>query len=134
MVGGAIVLAGGGFAWYQNQNSVTNLEVGDCVNEPESYDKVETLPTVDCDGEHDFEIYQVGELSGEFPGDAELDEQVGQVCFTAFESNFGTYDETNPYDFTYLVPLEESWSQDKGYSCMVYSVEGPLTAPVEQAS
>ena len=120
-----VVLSGIGYAIYQNSDSVTNLAVGDCINEPESLDEVETVPTVDCDDEHDYEVYLVGDLTGDdYPGEGAVDEQVAQDCLTEFEGRYGTYDAENPYDFSALVPLEESWSQDKGYICLVYSVEG----------
>ncbi len=136
VIGGLVLLSGLGYAIYQYfDDSVANLAVGDCINEPESLDEVETVPTVACDDEHDYEVFLVGDLTGDdYPGEGAVDEQVAQECLTEFEGRYGTYDAENPYDFSALVPLEETWSQDKGYICLVYSVEGALTAPVEQAS
>ncbi len=136
VIGGVVLLGVLGFAIYKYlDDSVANLAVGDCINEPESLDEVSTVPTVGCDNEHDYEVFLVGDLTGDdYPGASEVDDQVAQQCLTEFEGRYGTYDAENPYDFSALVPLEESWSQDKGYICLVYSVGGSLTAPIEQAS
>ncbi|MFF0220958.1 DUF4190 domain-containing protein [Streptomyces sp. NPDC004629] len=115
-------------------NVVFTLSKGECVNAPggslhgETYD----LDTVDCDGEHDAEVFASYDLpGGSYPGQEALDETAGDRCYGLQDGYaMDAWAVPDDVDVYYLVPTTESWSiGDRAVTCLFgNTVEGePLT-------
>lgn len=105
------------------------LAVGDCLNEWTSNldDTVSSVPIVDCDDPHDFEVYYEGVLdeSGEYPGEDELLEMVDEGCIDAFEDFVGSPYLASELYQTSLWPTEDGWEQgSRDYLCLVGHMDG----------
>jgi hypothetical protein len=105
------------------------LAVGDCLNEWTANldDTVSSVPIVDCDDPHDFEVYHEGVLdeSGEYPGEDDLLEMVDEGCIDAFEDFVGSPYLTSDLYQTSLWPTEDGWEQgSRDYLCLVGHMDG----------
>lgn len=99
---------------------VTDAMVGDELTE---------MPTVDCDEEHDSEVFAKFDLpDGPYPSDDEYMAELERECLPAFEEYVGiSYDESilEIYD---VYPLEEGWEAgDREVICVAYYVDGTTT-------
>ena len=120
--------------------SVHRLDVGDCVDLAGisgPSDVVDRLPRRDCDEPHDAEVYLIDDVAierDEYPGDAVLTAEIEERCTgQAFEEYTGGTFADSSFDYFFLYPTEESWDAgDRGFTCMVVSVDGsPIDHPVE---
>lgn len=111
------------------EDDVFSLAVGDCFDtdsltaEPT---EVETVPTVDCDELHDYEVYaSVMMDDDEFPGEEDTIAQADTECLALFEGFVGTtYEEATTLDVSYLYPTTSSWALgDREILCMVYAFD-----------
>lgn len=111
--------------------SVTEgIEVGDCVRIPES-DVFFRLRTQDCTQPHEGEVYFLSELTApedaDFPGTAQVQEQVRTSCVEQFEAYVGTPKIGSALGFSFVYPTRRQWEDDdRGYLCIVYDPEGDL--------
>jgi hypothetical protein len=100
----------------QEDKSVFDLEVGDCIVPPESTAfrsiEVERVRTVDCSEPHDAEVVAVFEVEGrpwEFPGDEALFREAQQRCPAKCS--------------LYIYPTRQSWNVgDRMITCIVESI------------
>jgi len=122
------VVAGG-------EESVFDLEVGDCWNTPSGADdKLGNVEAVPCGDPHDSEVYYQYETDlAEFPGDDAMFESAAEGCLEEFEAFVGaTYDESD-LDIRALFPTAGSWDDgDRVVSCSVYAIDdSKLTGSME---
>lgn len=111
------------------EQDVMILAVGDCLNEwtTDYDDTVSSVPIVDCDEPHDFEVYYEGVVdeSGDYPGEDELSDMVDEGCVDAFEDFVGSPYATSALYQTSLWPTEEGWEQgSRDYLCLVGHMDG----------
>lgn len=114
--------------------NVFDLEVGQCFDDPPSFDEVANVDIVECSEPHDNEIYLAFDLAdGSYPGEVSVEETAVQSCLAGFEPFVGQAYETSTLDIGYLFPTSETWQQgDREIVCLVYDLSGtPLTGTVE---
>lgn len=103
--------------------SAFELAVGDCFDDPSSFENVETVPEKACSEPHDNEVYANLTLTGgEWPGLATVEEWADEQCYTEFEQYVGASYEESILDFGWLVPTERSWNEidDRTVTCILY--------------
>ncbi|MCS5714119.1 septum formation family protein [Herbiconiux sp. CPCC 205716] len=117
---------------------VFDLVVGDCFDEWDG-DTVFEVPVVDCASPHDWEVYDDFEVpdtsDGTFPGEDKLDVAADDGCLTAFETFLGVSYADTIYDYSYLVPTEDSWteSDDRLVTCIITDPAGQVTGSLKGA-
>lgn len=124
------IAVSGGFE--DTEVAVNRLEVGDCVDVPDTArpsEVVETLPRRDCDEPHDAEVFLVDEVaidSEEYPGLETVTAAIERACGPAFERFVGVAYDDSALDIYYLYPIEELWEEqgDRGFVCMIITVDG----------
>ena len=105
--------------------SVFELEVGDCFDDTESTDQIQSVPVVPCDQPHDNEIIALvdhpGGAADPFPGVEAIETFGDEECQgEAFSSYVGVEYEFSRYFITTLTPTEGSWAQgDREILCIV---------------
>lgn len=120
--------------------SVQSVEVGDCFNDPDGVEEgveVEALGAVPCAEPHDNEAYHVFELpDGEYPGDAEVEEQSFEGCVGPFEGYVGRTYEASELEIFPITPTEASWNDvdDREVICAVYLPEQELTGSMRDSA
>lgn len=118
-----------------DDDSVTaDFEVGDCVEVPEG-DFFFRLSSQDCAQPHEGEVYRVAELPAaaddEYPGTADVQEQIGQSCVAEFETYIGTPYGESALDFAFVYPTRQQWEDgDRGYLCIAFDPGGDLVESV----
>ncbi len=111
-----------------DDDSVFNAEVGECIEEPETAGNIENFEEVDCDEDHDGEIFFLFEHDGDdddFPGSDELQEEAGEECEgDAFEDYTGTEYTESLIVVAQVNPSEESWGEgDRETICIATTGE-----------
>jgi hypothetical protein len=110
------------------EDDVYSLGVGDCFDSNESTEsgsEIESVPTVDCDKPHDFEVYSSLIMDDEsYPGDAATQDIADEQCLASWDAFLGaTYEEAVANDYTYFYPTESSWGLgDREVLCMIVSL------------
>ncbi|KRF32633.1 septum formation family protein [Yonghaparkia sp. Soil809] len=119
-----------------DSTDVFTIQVGDCLNDAEATEQVETVPTTPCDEPHDSEVYASVIMSeDDYPGEDAILERADSECLTGFESFVGASYDESPYDFSYYFPTEGSWAQgDREILCVIYDPAGPVTGSLEGSS
>lgn len=112
-----------------DSTDVFTLQVGDCLNDAEATEQVETVPTTPCAEPHDSEVYASIIMPDEaYPGEEAIFALADEDCLTEFETFVGGEWSTSPYDFSYYFPTEGSWAEgDREILCVAYDPEGPVT-------
>ena len=109
--------------------AVTTLQRGDCINGIQSSAAIEDLPVVPCTQPHEGEVYAVFELpAGPWPGDTAVQEQSEKRCKAEFKSY--APNAADSVDVLYLHPLRESWTRDRGVTCVATDDRGTTTGSV----
>jgi hypothetical protein len=96
MIGLAFLVAGCGA---QIDESLTNLEVGDCVLDS-AFGEVESVDTVECDADGAIKVIDVFAIEGyteAYPGDTAIEDAASDGCPSS--------------TITYLSPTKDSWEQ-----------------------
>lgn len=108
-------------------DTVFNLRVGDCFNEPEGA-QVNEVELVPCSEPHDKEVYAELTLpDGDLPDDVK--EQADEFCYNEFEPFIGvSYEESTLY-YRYFFPSQDTWDyeNDRLITCIVYDSAGQTT-------
>jgi hypothetical protein len=109
-------------------STVLRLEVGDCFDDPESFESVSSVDTVDCSEPHDNEVYHVESYteSSTYPGKTIIEEAAFTACLEAFEAFIGIPYSDSRFDIAALWPSSESWEEadDREIVCAVYDIDG----------
>jgi len=112
------------------EGDVFSLEVGDCMDDYGTATDISSVPIVDCDKEHDAEVYAVEDIdSDSFPGVTEVSDAADEICIDAWEDFVGISYEESLLDYSALMPTEETWALgDKEVVCTIskYDESGQL--------
>lgn len=106
------------------QSAVLELQVGTCFDDvDELYEPeggVPEVPIVDCDEEHDNEVYATFDLpDGDFPSN--LTEQAANGCIAPFSGYVSTSYEASRFDIAWLRPSPDTWEDDdRQVICYLY--------------
>lgn len=111
-----MALLGATVAACSNEDSVFDVEVGQCIEAPaEDGGTISELPDVDCDEDHNGEVIHLFEHEGDnddFPGQPALQEEAREECEgEAFEDYTGTEYSESAISIFYITPSEESWGE-----------------------
>ncbi|CAN5325242.1 septum formation family protein [soil metagenome] len=116
---------------------VFTIKVGDCLNDADAGETVETVPLVDCSEPHDSEIYESVIMDdGDWPGDDVVTAQGDKDCQAAFETFVNIDYGSSALDFTYYRPTQETWEgiADREILCEVYDPAGQVTGTLAGAA
>lgn len=127
--------------------SVFDIEVGDCLKEPEGTgQQVTDVEVIPCSDEHDYEVYyaySVDDLGEEWPGEEAITADGDAKCNEQFASFVGVpFDQSASLWYTYYTPTQQSWSGgDTLVQCLVYEASDqngmeltPVTGSLEGAN
>ena len=117
--------------------NVFELEVGQCFDDPDSFDEVSNVEIVECATAHDNEVYELFDIpDGDFPGTTTVEEAAVEGCLAAFDPYVGRDYASSSLDVRYLVPTEDTWSSgDREVVCVLYDLNGAqLTGTVQGTS
>ncbi|WP_213813918.1 septum formation family protein [Glaciihabitans sp. dw_435] len=101
------------------------MAIGDCLNDTQDDEEVETVPIVSCRISHHSEVYDDAVIAGtEYPGLEALGEEADQVCKKSFAEFVGISYEDSGIDFSRYIPTEGSWeSGDRLITCVARAVD-----------
>ncbi|HSF84469.1 MAG TPA: septum formation family protein [Acidimicrobiia bacterium] len=114
--------------------NVFDLEVGQCFNDPDSFDEVANVDIVECSEPHDNEVYHVFDLAdGEYPGLSSVETEAEDGCLGAFDSFVGMDYQSSALDIRYLYPTPDTWDNgDREIVCALFDLSGdPMTGTAE---
>jgi hypothetical protein len=131
-----IVLVVGGLAFFRDRISggVTELQVGDCIDEPSSASSVTDVQHQPCTEPHDGEVF----ANLTYPGadgapypilTSDFEDFVSTNCLPLAESYTGrTQEEIDAAGLSYafFYPTSDSWTQnnDRGVTCYIENADG----------
>ena len=103
------------------EGDVFSLEVGDCMDDFGTAEDITSVPIIDCDEEHDAEVYATEDIdSDSFPGASEVSDEADEICIDAWEDFVGISYEDSFLNYSALTPSEESWALgDKEVVCTI---------------
>jgi hypothetical protein len=110
----------------EGDESVFDLNVGDCFNDPEeSEGLISDLTLLPCDQPHDNEVFAlVNHPAGDgeaFPGDEAMDTFAEEQCLSAFEQYVGLPYEESVFAYVPIKPTAETWADgDREVVCVLY--------------
>ncbi|MDA2809690.1 septum formation family protein [Nocardiopsis sp. RSe5-2] len=113
-----------------------DIAVGDCLNDESIQGEVSEVPTTDCSGPHDSEVYaSTISMESEWPGEQAMTDEADQFCLEEFESFIGVPYEQSAYDFSYYTPTQTAFEQfDRDIYCVVYSPGEQTTGTLSGAA
>lgn len=119
--------------------SVFDIQVGDCLLQPESTsEEIEQVEVVPCADPHDYEFFHEYELDlgDEWPGEQAIWDDADVTCHDRFETFVGVpFEESEALWYNYYSPTELSWNDgDRLIQCLVYEAsddQGQLVVEVE---
>jgi len=114
----------------EGDSSVFELRAGDCIVGDIGAGQVTRVEKVDCEQEHQFEVYREALIDSSITvfDEVEISAYAEDVCRTALE-NYVPNDERG-LKFKFLQPTEDSWNQedspDRVVTCLLFDENGPL--------
>jgi hypothetical protein len=145
-----VLLVGGFFAWrffneeirpaVEDGTSVltpfSETPPGPCVNVESENGVLASWNEVSCDGPRHAEVtYSAAFNDGPFPGDEYLEGQASGTCRDAFEGYVGVAPEQSSYEFSWIVPTEETWAAGSRHGiCVVVAGDGDVLTGVVKGS
>ena len=116
------------------ETSLLTLGVGDCFDMVDEEENV--VEQVDCDDEHEYEVYAVIEADGdEFPSDDALLRMTLECRDTPFEDYVGRNYITSRWYSIEVAPTEDEWEDGfLAVVCALYDPEEPVTTGSAQGS
>jgi hypothetical protein len=127
----AIVVVGWSFVrnLLESGTDVRSLEPGDCFLDFEGTE-VSSVEVVDCGEPHQFEVFANVVLpDGPYPGAAEVDQTGYDACLDEFQPYVGIDSESSVWLVTTLLPLEDSWPEDRTVNCLLFQPTGEDSVP-----
>ncbi|MGH9244463.1 MAG: septum formation family protein [Acidimicrobiales bacterium] len=112
---------------------VLDLEEGDCIEDIGQLEEAAAeVDVIDCDADHDAEVFAVFDLEGDegepFPGDDVVGEGAEEGCTDEFEDYVGSEPDDSELDFNFILPNEETWEdpelQDREVVCVTFRADG----------
>ena len=118
--------------------SVLDLEIGDCLADLPSQGVVYEVELVDCNLPHAGEVFFTGELdpdrSRSFPGDSVVSDEAGASCLEQFEPFVGESYNLSVLDLQYLQPNEVGWKATRGgFTCVVFEPGKDVSSTLRNA-
>lgn len=113
--------------------SVFELTVGTCINNPSEEDQIQSVQSVPCDMAHDNEVFALVQFpAGEadpFPGQQAITDFATAECQgQAFTDYVGIEWANSRFFTTQLTPTDGSWAQgDREIVCLLYDPTAPST-------
>lgn len=123
------------------EESVFDLNIGDCFDDPEDNAEglVSDLALIPCDEPHDNEVFALVDYPAEdgeaFPGDDAIETFADEECLPIFEDYVGL-----PYDESVLLfapvkPTADTWADgDREIVCLLYAVDADGNAEALEGS
>jgi len=109
--------------------AVTTLKPGDCINGTQGAGTIEDLPVVKCGLPHEGEVFAVFDLpAGPWPGDSAVQKDAEKRCQAEFKRYAPNAADT--VKVLYLHPLQQSWTRDRGVTCVATDERGTSTGSV----
>ena len=107
-----------------------DIEVGDCVYEPDLTDneatdaQIASVDVVDCAEPHTYEAYvveDIGAIDDVYPGEESVLSRAEELCYNGFADFVGRAYEKSRLDISYFYPTEDSWNtlDDREVTCFV---------------
>jgi hypothetical protein len=127
----AIVVVGWSFVrdLLESGTDVQSLEPGDCFLDFDGTE-VSAVEVVDCGEPHQFEVFaNVALPDGPYPGATEIGQVGYEACVDEFQPYVGIDSESSVWDVTTLVPLEDSWPEDRTVNCLLVQLAGDESVP-----
>jgi putative regulator of septum formation len=124
-----VVLIGGALYVFRDRISgnVTELQVGDCIDEPVGSNSVSDVQHQPCTSAHDAEIvYVANDTSATYPGADHFRTVANQVCSTQATAYMNTdFDARDDIGGGFFYPTSDSWaSNDRSITCYVDRTDG----------
>jgi Septum formation len=92
----------------------------------DSSDPVTRVTVVPCSETHEVEAYYTGSLTeDQYPGVERMTAEIAQACRERFHQYVGVDFDHSELFALYYYPLEKTWAEDKGFTCVVS--EGSLS-------
>lgn len=119
--------------------SVFELAVGTCFDDPESAEEIQSVGAVPCEGPHDNEVFAlVDHPAGPddpYPGREALTEFADEQCRgQAFNDYVGSEYQFSRYFVSQLTPTDGSWEQgDREIVCLLFDPAEPLVGSAQGA-
>lgn len=120
-------LIGGAYYLFKDRlsTSVSDVGVGDCIDEPATTDAISELQRQPCNEPHDGEVFatvtHTAASGAPYPPSTDFDDLVSDECVPKLEAYTGrTITEVIAagLDFSYLYPTSSSWGNgDRGVTC-----------------
>ncbi len=111
--------------------SVFDLRAGACIVGDISSGEVTQVEIVDCDQEHQFEVYREALIDSSIAtyDEAAIATYAEEICRTSLAAYIPA-DDDRDLKFKFLQPTEESWGNesnpDRVVTCLLFDEEGPL--------
>jgi len=108
----------------QGQVAIEELDVGDCIKDLPSGERIVDVEVVRCTSPHEGEVYLLGTLNADgdrtYPGDAPLTAEVERACIDGFEPYVGRSYDQSVFELFYTYPVRLNWKGSRGaFQCMV---------------
>ena len=102
--------------------SVFDLDIGDCFDDPSSFDEVQAVAAMSCALPHDNEVFaNLTVPSGSFPGLQEMREIADEICLPHFDAYVGLAWAESILDYGWLYPTAASWRDgDRIVTCFLF--------------
>jgi hypothetical protein len=117
-----------------NSKNVFDLEVGDCIELPDSdAEEVVRVQTLDCDEPHGAQVFAVGELPGgdePYPGVDEVQAMIETQCRPAFAEYVGIDFDLSELSVTTIYPQASDWDETQQFVCIAFDPDGDLTGSI----
>jgi hypothetical protein len=116
--------------------TVFDLQVGDCLVGETAGEELSEVPTVDCAEPHDSEVFHIATIDAEeLPPPAEMESITQEECIAEFQNFVGMAYEESALEVTTLEPTQESWDAgDRELVCMVVDPAGQTTGSLQGAN
>lgn len=107
------------------QGNVFSLETGQCFNDPDQFDEVSNVETVDCTEAHDNEVFAVWDMTdSSYPGQQQAFDVGQNGCIDRFQGYVGRDYPTSKYAVGALTPSSDSWDGgDREVVCFLFNVD-----------
>lgn len=109
---------------FDSGNTLDDLSVGDCFQDPGIGVEVSEVEKVGCSDLHDFELFttvELGDADRAFPGTDTLFNELESECAARFSEYVGHDYLTSVYDFVAFTPVVDGWRDgDRKGLCALY--------------
>ena len=115
---------------------IVELAIGDCLDQLNLEDGINTTaPLVECDSEHDLEVFASLTVDGTaYPSVEDLVNFGSKRCAIEFKKFVGLDFGISALDFQYYYPTESSWAKgDRGIDCVIFDPTQRTTGTLADA-